>query len=79
MRRPLHCVLDPQHQRAEKGSDQSRRGCECPGVRVEPELPLLATLEGAPETAKVPRRAPALPSQAPERWKQVIFQDAFNS
>lgn len=78
MRRALLCVLDLQHQRAQKGSGQSRCGCEGPGLRAEPELPL-ATLEGAPETAKVPCRAPALPSQTPERWKQVIFQDTFNS
>lgn len=37
-----------------------------PGVQDEPELPL-ATLEGAPETAKVQRRAPALTSQTPKR------------
>lgn len=53
--------------RAGKGSGRSRPGWERPGAA-------LTTLEGAPETAKAPCRAPALPSQPPERWKQVIFQ-----
>lgn len=68
------CALDLQHQRAEKGSGQSRRGC----VSV-PEC------GRSPRWRELLRRQkrrvvlPALSSQTPERWKQVILQDAFDS